>query len=323
MSDDVYFYEAFEEETEALRRHLPDGLSAGFTWRTIQEAGHDGPPAKIISTRTQSAFPGAWAERLDAILTRSTGYDHVRDYLRRTGRDIPAGYLPLYCSRAVAEQAMLLWAALLRKLPRQVAQFPRFKRDGLTGRECRGRTLLVVGVGNIGHEVVRVGRGLEMNVLGVDIDPRHADVQYTSIEEGLAAADVIVCAMNLTDENAGYFDRRCLGAARTGAIFVNVARGELAPAANLLELVDSGRLGGVGLDVYEAENELAVSLRSGVAPADGPAAASLQLAARPNVIATPHNAFNTVEAIEQKARQSMESIVEFIKTGAFPSPVPL
>ena len=170
---------------------------------------------------------------------------------------------------------------------------------------------------------MRIGRGLEMNVLGVDIDPGHADLDYVSIEEGLPAADVIVCAMNLTDENPGYFDRRRLGAAGPGAIFVNVARGELAPAADLLELLDSGRLGGVGLDVYEAEKELAVSLRSGTAPAGGPAAASLELAARPNVIATPHNAFNTAEAIERKARRSVESIVEYIRTGAFPSPVPL
>ena len=118
----VFFYEAFAEEADAIRRHLPDDLDAGFDWRTIQEAEHAEPPA-------------------------------------------------------------------------QLEQFDAFRRDGLTGTECAGRTLLVVGVGRIGREVVRIGEGLGMRVLGVDID------------KGLPFGDVIVCAVNLTDENAGYFDR--------------------------------------------------------------------------------------------------------------------
>ena len=101
---------------------------------------------------------------------------------------------------------MLLWMALLRKLPRQVRQFHEFHRDGLTGPECQGKTLAVVGVGNIGHEVCAIGRALGMNVLGVDRDPRHADVDYATIEQALAQADVIVCAMDLNDSNRGYFD---------------------------------------------------------------------------------------------------------------------
>ena len=66
--------------------------------------------------------------------------------------------------RAVAEQAILLVMALLRKLPQQTQQFPRFHRDGLTGHECAGKKLLVVGVGNIGSEVVRIGQALGMAV---------------------------------------------------------------------------------------------------------------------------------------------------------------
>ena len=64
---------------------------------------------------------------------------------------------------------MLMWMALLRKLPQQIQNFATFYRDGITGSECQGKTLLVVGVGNIGSEVARIGQGLGMNVLGVDI----------------------------------------------------------------------------------------------------------------------------------------------------------
>jgi D-lactate dehydrogenase len=324
---DVFFYEAFEEEAEAIRRYLPEGLSAGFTWRTIQEDAASSrseadPPARVVSTRTQSVFPSEWADKVEGIFTRSAGFDHVRAYRRACGRDIPAGYLPSYCSRAVAEHAMLLWTALLRNLPRQLGQFERFCRDGITGRECLGRTALVVGVGSIGGEIVKVAQGLGMTVLGVDLVARHDFVEYVEYDEGLPRADVIVCAMNLTSVNAGYFSYGRLEGAKSGAVFVNIARGELAPAAGLLRLLKDGRLAGVGLDVYEDEGELAVMLRECKRTARPAVAATLELARRDDVIATPHNAFNTAEAVERKARMSVEAIAEFLQGGAFPEPVP-
>jgi len=321
---DVFFYEAFEEEAAALRRHLPADMRAGFTWKAIQEEHHAQPPAPVISIRTQSALPHAWARGLQAIITRSTGYDHVREYLHATGAALPCGYLPLYCNRAVAEHALMLWLALRRKLPHQMEQFQRFHRDGITGGECAGATLAVVGVGNIGHEVVKIGRGLEMNVVGVDIVQRHAGVKYVPRDEALAAADIIVCAMNLTRENSGYFGGERLRCARRGAIFVNIARGEFSPAADLLRLLDDGHLGGVGLDVYAGEKALAVALRRGERDlADDNMRAVLELARRPNAILTPHNAFNTHEAVERKSQQSVEQVLAFRATGAFTWPVPL
>ncbi|MCY2930071.1 MAG: hydroxyacid dehydrogenase [Planctomycetota bacterium] len=325
MPPDVFFYEAFAEEADAIGRLLPPGLRAELTWQTPQEAGHTDPPARVLSIRTQSHIPAAWAGRIDAVLARSTGYDHMLALAREFARPVALGYLPLYCARAVAEQAMLLWTALLRRLSRQIRQFSTFARDGLTGLECKGRCVLVVGVGNIGSQVVRIAQGLEMSALGVDLVRRHECVRYVSIEEGLAQADVIVCAMNLTPANAGYFDYARLSVCRPGAVFVNVARGELSPAADLLRLLQEGRLGGVGLDVYEEEKALAVALRQGAGPAAGhsPAiAATLALAARPDVILTPHNAFNTRESLARKAAQSVESVLHFLKTGAFPNPVP-
>jgi D-lactate dehydrogenase len=124
---------------------LPPQISAGYTDATIQEAGHASPPARLVSIRTQSQIPLAWAPELDAILSRSTGYDHLAAYAATTEAPLALGFLPLYCHRAVAEQAMLLWMALLRRLPRQIAQFRTFHRDGITGGECAGRTLVVVG----------------------------------------------------------------------------------------------------------------------------------------------------------------------------------
>jgi D-lactate dehydrogenase len=314
---DVFFYEAFLEEIEALKRHLPSGIDAGFTHLTIQESSHEQPPCPFISIRTQSVIPDAWAYRLEGILTRSTGFDHVKRFLGKSGKDVPSGYLPLYCSRSVAEQALMMWMALLRKLPRQMEQFGRFERDGLTGFECMGKTLLVVGVGNIGSEVYRIGEALGMAPLGVDIVRKHPDIRYVSIDEGIRLADIIVCAMNLTPDNLGYFNCDLLEKANPGVIFVNISRGELSPTKDLLHLLDGNHLGGVGLDVYDNESELGVSLRMGVPCSDEDVQACIELSKRGNAILTPHNAFNTHEALERKAAQSIEQVTHFLTKKTF------
>ncbi|MBT3192363.1 MAG: hydroxyacid dehydrogenase [Verrucomicrobia bacterium] len=320
---DVFFFEAFEEEETALRAHLPAGIKAAFTADTIQEWGSADPKATIISIRTQSQIPLDWAPGLGGILTRSTGYDHVLRYLAQTGTAPAAGHLPIYCNRAVAEQALLLWMALLRRLPVQQAHFRKFHRDGITGHECREKTLAVFGVGNIGYEVVRIGRGLDMHVVGVDIDQRHPDVNYMTPGAALAAADIVVCAMNLTAENEGYFNTARWSHIKPGALFINIARGELASAVELTAALDAGHLAGVGLDVYNHEPELAVALRQDQPSADPEVIALLALSQRSDVICTPHNAFNTAESVTRKAAQSIEQIETFLKTGTFLWPLPV
>jgi D-lactate dehydrogenase len=320
---DVFFYEAFAEEEAALRAILPESVRAGFTAKTIQECGHKDPAARLISLRTQSVIPPEWAEQLDAILSRSTGYDHLVSYRQGAGGEAPAcGYLPLYCARAVAEQAMLMWMALLRQFEAQRTAFQRFERDGLTGAEAEGKNLLVVGVGHIGSEIIRIGTGLGMTVKGVDPVQKHDFVDYVSFEEALPVADIIVAAMNLTSENRGYFSRATLAGANPGALFVNISRGELSPSAELLALLDAGTLGGVALDVYEDECELGVALRGRGKVASPSAKALLELKKRPNVICTPHNAFNTREALQRKADQAAAQVRHFLAEGRFVWDVP-
>ena len=315
---DIYFYEAFEEEQDALKKCCPATLQAGYTRKTIQEAGHATPPARIISVRTQSAIPENWAPHIDAILSRSAGYDHLTRYQQTTGAPLHYGYLPLYCVEAVAEQAMLLWMALLRKLPIQTRQFNTFERDGITGREAQGRTILVVGVGKIGYGIIQLARALRMRVLGTDLVQRHDDVEYVSIEEGLPQADIIVAAMNLNNSNYDYFNYDRLSTAKPDALFINIARGELASPVGLLQLLQENRIGGVGMDVYSCENELAVMLREKKNTSGTPEVqALLTLSNMDNVICTPHNAFNTIEAVQRKATQSIEQILHLQNSGTF------
>lgn len=322
MTFDVFFYEAYEEEAPALQHFVQPGIRAGYSPRTIQEEAHVDPPAALISIRTQSTVPATWYPALRGVLARTTGRDHLLALREAAGAQLALATLNEYCSRSVAEQAALMWLSLLRRLPKQLAQFESFNRDGLTGGECAGRTLLVVGVGRIGIELIRIGRGLGMRVLGVDIIRRHAEVTYVSIEEGLRQADVIVCAMDLNDENLGFFNFERLRAAKRGALFVNVSRGECSPAPDLVRALDEQVLGGVAMDVYNDEPILAVHLRSGGASASDEFKAVRTLMGRDNVVLTPHNAFNTAEALTRKAEQTARQVEHFLVHGKFLNPFP-
>lgn len=321
----AFFYEAFAEEAARLEHYAAAaGLAIAHTPQTVQEAAHDKPPAPLISIRTQSLIPPSWASQLNGILTRSTGYDHLLAYGTAAGAPPPAlGYLPQYCARAVAEQALLLWTALLRRLPKQLAEFDHFRRDHLTGREILGKTMALFGVGNIGYEIWKIATALGVVVRGVDPVRRHPDVAYFSPEEALPEADIIVCAMNLTARNRGYFTLEVLSQARRKPILVNIARGEFTPAAVLEQALNRGLLSGVALDVYNEEAALAPALRSGrpdLLTADNQAL--LRLRRHSNVMLTPHNAFNTAEAVERKSEQSIQSLLHYRQTGRFLWPVP-
>lgn len=129
--------------------------------------------------------------------------------------------------------------------------------------------------------------------------------------------------MNLASKNRGYFTRERLAQAKRKPILVNIARGEFTPATVLEAALNEGLLSGVALDVYNEESTLAPALRTG-----DPAAltadnrALLRLRAHPNVLLTPHNASNTLEAVERKSEQSIRALLHFQQAGQFYWPVP-
>lgn len=319
---DVMFYEVFDEERKVLPKFLPPQLRVRFSPHTIQETKSPNPPAKVISIRTQSRIPSPWAGKIAGILTRSQGYDHLTAFCRQAQSSVPCGYIGNYCARAVAEHAILTAMALLRKLKKQMGCFERFERDGLTGLECQRRRALVVGVGNIGSEIVEIARALRMDVKGSDIEKRRKDLEYVTLKEGVRWAEVVFCACSLTDQTQGMLDYGLFRHAKPGLIFVNVGRGEISPAEDLKALLSKGVLGGLSLDVYDEESALADHLRGLRRKTTTKIRSLLELSDRDNVLLTPHNAFNTAEALEDKCRLSAESIVGFLRRGEFPRPVP-
>lgn len=289
---DVVFYEVFSEEEVILRQLLPEGMNVYFTDKTAQEEPLD---AKLLSIRTQSIVP-----KNSNVLSRSTGIDHLKNHGGlKTG-------LPNYASRAVAEQAVMLMMSLFRKLKKQMSHMKDFNRDNLTGVECLGKKVLIVGMGKIGYEINTICKGLGMDVFGVDVYQGFNDINYVDIDEGLSKADVIICAMSLID-NEGYFNYDTLKKAKKGSVFINVSRGELSPMEDVLKVLDEGHLKGVALDVFSNEKEI-YSLRGDLFK---------DVLGRDDVILTPHNAFNTKEALVRKCEFTVSKVVEFFEKGEF------
>jgi D-lactate dehydrogenase len=274
------------------------------------------PPAKLISIRTQSIVPANWSSDLKGILSRSEGFDHLVRYRRETRTRARLGHLSGYCSRSVAEQAVMLMLALMRKLPRQLSQLAVFDRNGLTGREVRGKNALVVGVGRIGREIVTMARGLGMAVRGTDIVKRERGVPYVPLAKGIGWADVVFIALPLTTRTEALLNYSLLSRSKRRPFVINVGRGEALPSEDLIRLLEEDRLSGAALDVFSDESVLAESLRAQAD--DGPGVRGLRrLMAFENVICTPHNAFNTAEALEQKCRQTIDAVKMFLAKGKF------
>lgn len=314
----VFFYEVFDEELKYLKLYSGNPKSFGYTKKTIQESNHEDPPAKIISIRTQSRMPLEWSKKIQGVQTRSTGYDHLNEYISQIEENIPCGYLKEYATRAVAEHAVLLLISLVKKIKIQLSKIRRFDRDCLTGEELLGKKLLIVGVGRIGSEIALLAKGLGMSIRGVDIVEKHKNIiEYIPLKKGLKWADIIICSMNLTKLNYNYFNYNTLIMARKGAIFINIARGELSPLRDLKKLVDEKWLSGLGLDVYEHEPILSNHLRGDIKSNLPIVKTFNNLIIKENVIFTPHNAFNTIESVRRKALYSIEEIKHFMKNGKF------
>jgi len=318
---DVIFYEAFQEEQEKLKSLLPRSMKVKFTAQTIQESNDKLPEARILSVRTQSVIPESWYERIDAVLTRSQGYDHLNRMFKKFHLSIKLGYLGAYCSRAVAEHAIMSMFALTKKLKDQIKHFTRFERDGLTGLEFPGRKVLVVGVGDVGSQIVKLTKALDMDVKGVDIAPRWEGIEYVNLVTGISWAEIIFCALPLTPHTNGLLSYAHLNQCLKKPYFINISRGEISPLDDLIKLLDENKLRGVSLDVYQNESNVAEQLRAGVDLSED-TQKLINFSNRDNVICTPHNAFNTEESVIRKAEVTIHSLEYYLNRGQFPHPVP-
>ena len=208
-------------------------------------------------------------------------------------RGIKVHIIKGYGDTAVAEHTIaLMWACA-----RELARMDREVRSGVwtphEGVQLLGKTLGVIGLGGIGREVARIGKGMGMNVIGWN-RTRHAeiDVPLVDVDALLARADVVSMNLALGDETRGFLSAERIARMKKGVIYINTARGALADEAALIAALKSGHIRHAGLDVFDKE----------------PLPSHHPLAKLDNVTLSAHAAFRTPEASETLLRRAIDIV---------------
>jgi D-lactate dehydrogenase len=229
--------------------------------------------------------------------------------------------VPAYSPYAVAEHAVALLLALNRKIPRannRVREL-NFSLNGLVGFDLHGKTAGIFGTGKIGRVAAQILRGFGMKVLAFDPFPsdewaKQYGVEYTDARRLARECEVISLHTPLTPETHHIIRRETLALMKPGTILINVSRGGLVETKALIEALKSGRLGGVGLDVYEEEEGVFFEDLSGQILHDDELARLLTF---PNVLITAHQAFLTQEALSEIARVTVANLIAFAANEPF------
>jgi len=248
------------------------------------------------------------------IAQRSTGYNNIDlDHAERLGMTVAR--VAEYSPYAVAEFAWTLASALNRRIVRAVsrARDCDFRLDGLLGRDFHGRTVGVIGTGRIGTAFTAVARGYGMRLLGWDISVNPActelGMEYVELDRLIREADVISLHVTLMPSTHHLIGARRLAAMKQDAVLVNTGRSALIDTAALIETLGEGRLGGVGIDVFEEEAGVFFYDKSLEVMTEDTLA---RLLAFPNVLITSHQAYYTVEAVEQIAQATVRNVDDYL-----------
>lgn len=270
-----------------------------------------------LSASILSALP-----RLKLIATRSTGFDHIDlDYCSRAG--IIVVNVPSYGDVTVAEHVFALLLALSRNLLAVVSgvRGGHFDQSHLRGFDLYGKTMGVIGTGRIGRHVIRIAQGFGMTVIAADMEPdrefaAQKAFRYMDMASLLGEADVVTLHVPATSATRGLIGEAEFASMKPGAVLINTARGNVVDPEALVRAVTSGRIRAAGLDVLPEEplmRDEAEIFRGG--SIDAARAKSLLanhiLIDAPNVLVTPHIAYNTEEARRRIIDVTIDNIRAF------------
>lgn len=270
--------------------------------------------AEILSVFVHTPVTAAHIQampQLRCIVARSMGFDHI-DREAAAARGIVVCSVPAYGVRTVAEFTFALILDLSRKA-RAAADELKISHttnvDRFEGFDLAGKTIGIVGTGHIGANVARIARGFAMRILLSDVrqNPdlaRETGAPYVLLEELVAQSDIVSLHVPLLPTTHHLCNEALFRRFKLGSILINTARGGIVDTRALLDALKQGRLAGAGLDVVEGEQTLL-----GTSAQESALAALLTM---PNVIITPHIAFDTREAKDEILRISIENIRAFI-----------
>jgi len=261
---------------------------------------------------------------LKYIVTRSTGFDHI-DLKTCKHQTILVSNVPAYGENTVAEHTFALILALSRKIcfSWERTRLGNFSLENSRGFDLKGKVLGVVGVGNIGRHVIRIAKGLEMNILAFDVkkDQKFAKkigLKYVTLDYLFKNSDIITLHVPYNKATHHLVNLKTLKLFKKGCYLINTARGGICDTTALLRGLKQGVFAGLGLDVLEEEcfikeeRELLSSAFEKTCDLKTVLENHI-LINQPNVIITPHNAFNSKEALTRILDTTIENIKTFSK----------
>jgi D-lactate dehydrogenase len=279
--------------------------------------GHD-----AICVFVNDKLDRATLERLKAggirlVALRCAGYNNV-DLIAADDLGIAVVRVPAYSPQAVAEHTVALILALNRKICRSYRQVREgnFSLEGLVGFNLHGKTVGLIGTGRIGMAVAKIlGPGFGCKLLGYDPEPNQAcrdlDLSYVGLKELVSESEIVSLHAPLIPTTAHLINEQTIALMKKGVMLINTGRGGLVDTQAVIDAVKTGKIGYLGLDVYEEETELFFEdLSLQVIPDD----VFSRLLTLPNVVITGHQAFLTKEALEHIAQTTIDNIVEFAAT---------
>ena len=322
----IAFFEVNDWEIPHLKEKLSEHETSFHTGKVHETDLKPFQDAEVLSVFIYSQVTAeilAKLPKLRLIATRSTGYDHI-DMAACKSRGIAVATVPTYGENTVAEHTFALILALSRHIHKSYVRVTQgnLSREGLTGFDLKGKTIGVIGAGRIGLNVVKIARGFGMEVLVTDVrqDTFLAELlnfRYVPVEQLLASSDIITLHAPYSEAMHHFLNRERMALIRKGALLINTSRGGLVDTDALLAALDDGTLAGAGLDVIEGEQY--ISEEQEMLRSSQPAEVLRQivrdhiLLRRENVVFTPHNAFNSREALLRILDTTVENIRGYLR----------
>lgn len=285
-----------------------------------QFADADAVSVFIYSSMTRSVLEAL--PRLKLIASRSTGVDHI-DMAACGERGITVCNVPSYGKNTVAEHVFGLLLTISHRLEEAIDRTRKgdFSPKGLQGFDLQGKTLGVIGTGDIGKEVIRIAHGFGMHVLAYDMRQDEAAARalgfrYVELQALLAQSDVVTLHVPATPRTRHLLSDEQFAAMKRGVVVINTARGELIDIQALARALAEGKVAAAGLDVLPAEpviREEAELLRSVYERSHDLSTllADEVLIRMRNVVVTPHSAFNTREAVQRILDTTIDNLRAF------------
>ena len=269
------------------------------------------PHSETIKADVLDLFP-----KLELILTRSTGYNHIDlGYMQKRG--IRVANVPNYGEITVAEFTIGLMISLLRKVYQAKSDMKKnsIQMEKYIGEDLNGKVLGVVGTGAIGRAVIRLAQAFGVRIVAYDPCPSLPDIKYVELDELLSVSDIITLHCPATNTNNHLLNKSAFNKMKTGVYIINTARGSLIETESLYEELKNGKIAGVALDVLENEDVLTqreVSIQTESFDALADSVVNLKMMQLENVIITPHIAFNSVDAIHRILKTTLENMQNYL-----------